>query len=73
MRTRAAELLGVKLPRCGFSHCRDVVAAVTHAGGFGVDLPVPPEPSHTVRSPSTTGIVEEIVDQAGRLEGPVER
>src|SRR6201992_1684705 len=36
MRTRAAELLGVEFPICAFSHCRDVVAAVTNAGGFGV-------------------------------------
>ena len=36
MRTRAAELLGVEYPICAFSHCRDVVAAVTNAGGFGV-------------------------------------
>ncbi|MCV7377272.1 monooxygenase [Mycobacterium alsense] len=36
MRTRAAEMLGVEFPICAFSHCRDVVAAVTNAGGFGV-------------------------------------
>jgi NAD(P)H-dependent flavin oxidoreductase YrpB (nitropropane dioxygenase family) len=36
MRTRAAELLGVEFPICAFSHCRDVVAAVTNAGGFGI-------------------------------------
>lgn len=36
MRTRVAELLGVEYPICAFSHCRDVVAAVTNAGGFGV-------------------------------------
>jgi NAD(P)H-dependent flavin oxidoreductase YrpB (nitropropane dioxygenase family) len=36
MRTRVAELLGVEFPICAFSHCRDVVAAVTNAGGFGV-------------------------------------
>lgn len=31
-----AELLGVEYPIVAFSHCRDVVAAVTNAGGFGV-------------------------------------
>ncbi|BBZ44545.1 monooxygenase [Mycobacterium parmense] len=31
-----AEMLGVEFPICAFSHCRDVVAAVTNAGGFGV-------------------------------------
>jgi NAD(P)H-dependent flavin oxidoreductase YrpB (nitropropane dioxygenase family) len=36
MRTRVAEMLGVEFPICAFSHCRDVVAAVTNAGGFGV-------------------------------------
>jgi NAD(P)H-dependent flavin oxidoreductase YrpB (nitropropane dioxygenase family) len=36
VRTRVAELLGVEFPICAFSHCRDVVAAVTNAGGFGV-------------------------------------
>src|ERR1700751_294216 len=36
MRTRGAELLGVEFPICAFSHCRDVVAAVTNAGGFGI-------------------------------------
>jgi NAD(P)H-dependent flavin oxidoreductase YrpB (nitropropane dioxygenase family) len=29
-------MLGVEYPICAFSHCRDVVAAVTNAGGFGV-------------------------------------
>ncbi|OHV04538.1 NAD(P)H-dependent flavin oxidoreductase [Mycobacterium talmoniae] len=36
MRTKVAELLGVEFPICAFSHCRDVVAAVSNAGGFGV-------------------------------------
>jgi NAD(P)H-dependent flavin oxidoreductase YrpB (nitropropane dioxygenase family) len=36
MRTRVAELLGVEFPICAFSHCRDVVAAVSSAGGFGI-------------------------------------
>ena len=36
MRTRVAEMLGVEFPIVAFSHCRDVVAAVTNAGGFGV-------------------------------------
>jgi NAD(P)H-dependent flavin oxidoreductase YrpB (nitropropane dioxygenase family) len=36
MRTRAAEMLGVEFPICAFSHCRDVVAAVSNAGGFGI-------------------------------------
>ncbi|BBX96113.1 putative monooxygenase [Mycobacterium lacus] len=31
-----ADLLGVEFPICAFSHCRDVVAAVTNAGGFGI-------------------------------------
>jgi len=36
MPTRAAQLLGVEFPIVAFSHCRDVVAAVSRAGGFGV-------------------------------------
>ena len=36
MQTPAAEMLGVEYPILAFSHCRDVVAAVTNAGGFGV-------------------------------------
>ncbi len=36
MRTPICDLLGIDLPLLAFSHCRDVVAAVTNAGGFGV-------------------------------------
>jgi NAD(P)H-dependent flavin oxidoreductase YrpB (nitropropane dioxygenase family) len=36
MRTPVSELLGIEFPILAFSHCRDVVAAVTNAGGFGV-------------------------------------
>ena len=36
MQTRVSEMLGVEFPILAFSHCRDVVAAVTKAGGFGV-------------------------------------
>jgi NAD(P)H-dependent flavin oxidoreductase YrpB (nitropropane dioxygenase family) len=36
MRTKATDLVGIDIPLFGFSHCRDVVAAVTKAGGFGV-------------------------------------
>lgn len=36
MRTAICEMLGIDLPLLAFSHCRDVVAAVTNAGGFGV-------------------------------------
>ncbi|MEI2707138.1 MAG: nitronate monooxygenase family protein [Ilumatobacteraceae bacterium] len=36
MRTRVAEMLDIEFPILAFSHCRDVVAAVTNAGGFGV-------------------------------------
>jgi NAD(P)H-dependent flavin oxidoreductase YrpB (nitropropane dioxygenase family) len=36
MRTRLCDLLGIEYPILAFSHCRDVVAAVTSAGGFGV-------------------------------------
>ena len=36
MNTPVCELLGIEFPLLAFSHCRDVVAAVTNAGGFGV-------------------------------------
>jgi NAD(P)H-dependent flavin oxidoreductase YrpB (nitropropane dioxygenase family) len=36
MHTRVCDLLGIEYPILAFSHCRDVVAAVTNAGGFGV-------------------------------------
>ncbi len=36
MKTPICEMLGIDFPLLAFSHCRDVVAAVTNAGGFGV-------------------------------------
>jgi NAD(P)H-dependent flavin oxidoreductase YrpB (nitropropane dioxygenase family) len=36
MATAVTSMLGIELPLLAFSHCRDVVAAVTNAGGFGV-------------------------------------
>ncbi|KAB8189976.1 nitronate monooxygenase [Nonomuraea phyllanthi] len=36
MRTAICERLGIEFPLFAFSHCRDVVAAVTNAGGLGV-------------------------------------
>ena len=36
MKTPVTEMLRVEYPIFAFSHCRDVVAAVTGAGGFGV-------------------------------------
>ncbi|MBA9006409.1 NAD(P)H-dependent flavin oxidoreductase [Thermomonospora cellulosilytica] len=36
MRTEVCEMFGIEFPLFAFSHCRDVVAAVTNAGGFGV-------------------------------------
>jgi len=36
MRTAVTERLGIDFPILAFSHCRDVVAAVTNAGGMGV-------------------------------------
>ena len=36
MRTAATDLLGIEFPIFAFSHCRDVVAAVSKAGGLGV-------------------------------------
>ncbi|MFI6518744.1 NAD(P)H-dependent flavin oxidoreductase [Spirillospora sp. NPDC050679] len=36
MRTPVTELFGIEYPIFAFSHCRDVVAAVSRAGGMGV-------------------------------------
>jgi NAD(P)H-dependent flavin oxidoreductase YrpB (nitropropane dioxygenase family) len=36
MRTPLCERLGIEFPIFAFTHCRDVVAAVSQAGGFGV-------------------------------------
>ncbi len=36
MHTKLCERLGIELPVFAFTHCRDVVAAVCRAGGFGV-------------------------------------
>src|SRR5579872_2314922 len=36
MHTPLCDLLGIEFPIVAFSHCRDVVAAVTKAGGMGV-------------------------------------
>src|SRR3989454_2905725 len=36
MRTRICETFGIEFPIFAFSHCRDVVAAVSRAGGLGV-------------------------------------
>ena len=36
MRTELCEKLGIEFPIFAFTHCRDVVAAVSKAGGFGV-------------------------------------
>jgi len=36
MKTAITEMFGIDVPILAFSHCRDVVAAVTKAGGMGV-------------------------------------
>jgi NAD(P)H-dependent flavin oxidoreductase YrpB (nitropropane dioxygenase family) len=36
MKTPICERLGIEFPIFAFTHCRDVVAAVSNAGGFGV-------------------------------------
>ncbi|MBW2425050.1 MAG: nitronate monooxygenase [Deltaproteobacteria bacterium] len=36
MQTELAKRLGIEFPIFAFTHCRDVVAAVSNAGGFGV-------------------------------------
>ena len=36
MKPRICEMLDIEFPIFAFSHCRDVVAAVSKSGGFGV-------------------------------------
>lgn len=36
MNSTVCEMLGIEFPLLAFSHCRDVVAAVSRAGGMGV-------------------------------------
>ncbi len=36
MKSRICEMMGIEFPILAFSHCRDVVAAVSKAGGMGV-------------------------------------
>jgi NAD(P)H-dependent flavin oxidoreductase YrpB (nitropropane dioxygenase family) len=36
MQTALTEMFGLDVPVCGFSHCRDVVIALSKAGGLGV-------------------------------------
>jgi NAD(P)H-dependent flavin oxidoreductase YrpB (nitropropane dioxygenase family) len=36
VKTPICEMLGIDFPLVAFSHCRDVIAAVSKAGGFGV-------------------------------------
>ena len=36
MRTPICDEFGIDIPLFAFTHCRDVVAAVTNAGGLGL-------------------------------------
>ena len=36
MQSKLCDRLGIDFPLFAFSHCRDVVAEVSKAGGFGV-------------------------------------
>lgn len=36
LRTKLCDMLGIELPICGFTHCKDVVVAIINAGGFAV-------------------------------------
>jgi hypothetical protein len=36
MKSKICDKLGMEFPLFAFTHCRDVVAAVSNAGGFGV-------------------------------------
>ena len=36
MKTQVTEMFNIEFPLFAFTHCRDVVVAVSKAGGFGV-------------------------------------
>ena len=46
MKSAVCEMLGIEFPLLAFSHCRDVVAAVSRAGGMGVFGAVRYSPEH---------------------------
>ena len=52
MKTPMTDMFGIDVPIFAFTHCRDVVAAVTKAGGLGV-LP------GVIETPVTRGFPEE--------------
>lgn len=56
MQSRLCEKFGIEFPLFAFSHCRDVVAAVSSAGGFGVL-------GATGHSPETLGIELDWIDE----------
>src|ERR1700745_1702786 len=39
MKSPICDMLGIEFPLLAFSHCRDVAAAVSRAGGLGVLVP----------------------------------
>ncbi|MCH7478744.1 MAG: nitronate monooxygenase, partial [SAR324 cluster bacterium] len=49
MQSPICDMLGVEFPLLAFSHCRDVVVAVSRAGGMGVfgAVKYPPEQLET--------------------------
>jgi len=44
MKSPICDMLGIEFPLLAFSHCRDVVAAVSRAGGFVVLGATAPSP-----------------------------
>ena len=52
MKSQICELLNIEFPMVAFSHCRDVVAAVSKAGGMGVLGAVGPDSSQNSHTSS---------------------
>ena len=50
MKSPICDMLGIEFPLLAFSHCRDVVAAVSRAGGFGVLGPPRIRPNRSSRN-----------------------
>ena len=65
MKSALCKDLGIEFPLFAFSHCRDVVAAVTNAGGMGVLGAV----GHTPQSLSLAFAMHRQYDRTGDMRG----
>ncbi len=78
MKTALCKTLGIEYPIFAFTHCRDVAAAASNAGGFGLLGAVGFDPAGQVigRAKSVRSVraviddmIEEYLDAVERLNG----